>query len=122
MNKHFEEYLKRIFSDDECQDKFFCTVPGITDSPAAGVKDGFLTITRAEMRALFDPVISRVVALVQEQISRVEALGRRVSVCYYSRQSINKMKDLSANLVIGGTTGGRIWCVRVPPQMPQRGL
>lgn len=93
MNKYFEEYLKRVFSDSDIPDKFFCTVPGVADSVASGVKDGFLTITRAEMKALFDPVISKVVNLVEQQIKSVEALNRKVSVrCeqqpvhqYYSR-------------------------------------
>lgn len=83
MNKYFEEYLKRIFSDDEFPEKFFCTVPGVDPSLAAGIADGFLAISRAEMRAFFDPVVSRVLDLVQQQIDRVEALGRDVSVCYY---------------------------------------
>ncbi|KAI5837893.1 hypothetical protein DFP73DRAFT_285211 [Morchella snyderi] len=79
MNKYFEEYLKRIFSDDEFPEKFFCTVPGVDPSTAAGIADGFLAITRAEMRALFDPVVSRVLDLVHQQIDSVEALGRDVS-------------------------------------------
>ncbi|KAL0636261.1 hypothetical protein Q9L58_004718 [Maublancomyces gigas] len=82
MNKYFEENLKRIFSDDDIHDTFFCTVPGATDSPVSGVKDGFLTITRDEMKALFDPVISKVVHLVEQQIRSVEALHRKVTVRY----------------------------------------
>lgn len=82
MNKYFEENLKRNFSDNDIHDTFFCTVPGAADSPVSGVKDGFLTITRDEMKALFDPVISKVVHLVQQQIRSVEALHRKVAVRY----------------------------------------
>lgn len=88
MNKYFEENLKRIFSDDDIHDKFFCTVPGVADSPPSGVKDGFLTITRDEMRALFDPVVSKVVNLVEQQIKSVEALNRKVTVRYEQQQPV----------------------------------
>lgn len=80
MNKYFEEYLKRVFSDDELPENFFCPVPGVADGPNSGVMGGFLTITRAEMKALFDPVISKIVTLVEQQIKGVEALNRKVKV------------------------------------------
>lgn len=82
MKKHFEEYLKRVFCDDESQDKFHCPVPGIADDPKSGVEDGFLVITRSDMKFIFDPVIADVVKLVQQQIQKVEEIGQKVSVCY----------------------------------------
>lgn len=79
MMKHFEEYLKRIFADDPSQNNFHCPVPGIQDDEFAGVEDGFLAISRTEMREIFDPVVNEVLKLVQQQISSVEARGRKVS-------------------------------------------
>lgn len=80
MKRHFEEYLKRVFSDDESQDTFHCPVPGIVDDPKAGVEDGFLAISRTDMKFIFDPVIVDVVKLVHEQVQKVEAIGQKVSV------------------------------------------
>lgn len=86
MKRHFEEYLKRVFSDDASQDTFHCPVPGIVDDPRAGVEDGFLAISRADMKFIFDPVIVDVVKLVHEQVQKVEAIGQKVSVrCLHSR-------------------------------------
>ncbi|RPB13452.1 actin-like ATPase domain-containing protein [Morchella conica CCBAS932] len=79
MMKHFEEFLKRKFADDPSQLIYHCPVPGIKDDEFAGVEDGFLSISRAEMREIFDPVVNDVLKLVQQQVAGVEACGRKVS-------------------------------------------
>jgi molecular chaperone DnaK (HSP70) len=79
MMKYFEEYLKRIFADDPSQPTYHCPAIGIQDDEFAGVEDGFLSISRAEMREIFDPVVNEVLKLVQQQIASVEACGRKAS-------------------------------------------
>ncbi|KAI5853264.1 hypothetical protein DFP73DRAFT_603959 [Morchella snyderi] len=77
MMRFFEEYLKRVFADDPSQPTHHCPAPGIQDDEFAGVEDGFLSISRAEMREIFDPVVNDVLKLVQQQIASVEARGRK---------------------------------------------
>lgn len=79
MMKNFEGFLKRKFADDPSQPVYHCPVPGVKDDEFAGVEDGFLSISRAEMREIFDPVVNEVLKLVQQQITSVEACGRKVS-------------------------------------------
>lgn len=72
MMKHFDEFLKRTFSDDEDEDIFSCPIPGVPDNPEAGVEDGFFVLTREDMREIFEPVIAEILDLVQKQIDAVE--------------------------------------------------
>lgn len=104
MKRHFEEYLKRVFADDESQDVFHCPVPGLDDDPKAGIEDGFLAISRADMKCIFDPVIVDVVKLVHEQVQKVEAIGQKVSVCYpHSLPSVELvLNGKQAVLLVGG--------------------
>lgn len=89
--KHFEEYLKRVFSDDEGQNIVHCPIPGVDDDETAGVEDGFLAISRADMRSIFDPVVDEVIKLVQQQVRDVESCGRKVAV-RYSPTSFTQIK------------------------------
>lgn len=104
MKRHFEEYLKRVFSDDESQDVFHCPVNGLEDDPKAGIEDGFLAISRADMKRIFDPVIVDVVKLVHEQVQKVEAIGQKVSVRYpHSLPSVEPvLNGKQAVLLVGG--------------------
>lgn len=91
MLKHFDEFLKRTFSDedeDEDEDIFSCPIPGVADNEEAGVEDGFFILTREEMKGIFDPVISQIVGLVQKQMDAVE--------------SGDDGFDVSAILLVGG--------------------
>ena len=68
MMKEFEERLKRCFkdsADNECMD---CEVPGLPDDESKGVEDGFLEISRDEMKGVFDPVTNEIIRLVRQQI------------------------------------------------------
>lgn len=77
MMKHFEEFLKRSFSNSEDDDIFSCPIPGIADDPAAGVEDGCFVLTRDEMKDIFDTVINKIIQLVREQIKAAESSGQR---------------------------------------------
>lgn len=73
MLKHFDEFLKRTFCDDEDEDIFSCPIPGVANDPGSGIEDGFFVLTREDMRDIFEPVILEIVELVQNQINAVEA-------------------------------------------------
>lgn len=76
MLKYFDEFLKPAFSDDEDEDIFSCPIPGIANNPAASVESGFFVLTREDMRDIFEPIIMKIVNLVQGQIDVVEARQR----------------------------------------------
>lgn len=67
MLKHFDTFLKPTFSDDEDENIFLC--------PTTRFKSGFV-FTREDMRGIFEPVIMKIVNLVQGQIDAVEARQR----------------------------------------------
>lgn len=71
MMKEFDERLKRTFQDIEDQEVMDCEVPGLPDDPQTRVEDGFVEIDRAEMRAIFDPVINEILRLIRGQIDTV---------------------------------------------------
>ncbi|KAH0606557.1 uncharacterized protein H6S33_003391 [Morchella sextelata] len=71
--KKFEEELKRGFTDSEDDDELYCPVGGIPDDPIAGIDGGDLVISREEMKAIFDPVIDKIIPLVKSQVRNVEA-------------------------------------------------
>jgi len=71
MMKEFDERLKRTFQDTDEQEVMDCEVPGLPDDSRTRVEDGFVEIDRAEMRAIFDPVINEILRLIGEQINTV---------------------------------------------------
>lgn len=76
MLRYFDEFLKQNFSDDEDEEEFSCPIPGIANNPAAGVESGFFLLTRKDMQDIFEPIIMKIVNLVQGQIDAVEARQR----------------------------------------------
>ncbi|PWW76338.1 actin-like ATPase domain-containing protein [Tuber magnatum] len=79
MMKEFNDSLKRNFADSEDEDIFTCSVPGINNDSAAGIEDGMFVIEREEMRKIFNPVVQKVVQLVQQQVKEVEKLKANLS-------------------------------------------
>ncbi|KAF8456975.1 hypothetical protein BGX38DRAFT_1086895, partial [Terfezia claveryi] len=72
MMKDFDERLKRIFRDSGDQELLDCDLGNaVRDDVAKRVEDGFLEITRQEMREVFNPVIQEILRLVREQIDTV---------------------------------------------------
>ena len=65
--KNFET-SKIAFRNDENCPMFQVSIPGISTIPSAGVREGFFEVSREEMKSLFDPVVSKVLELIQEQI------------------------------------------------------
>ncbi|KAH8145140.1 uncharacterized protein LAJ45_10920 [Morchella importuna] len=79
MIKEFDEFIKPNFSDLAQVDEYFVTTPGIEPTEANGIQDGFLIITRAEVRTIFEPVVSEVQELVLNQIRDVERVGGHIA-------------------------------------------
>jgi len=74
MKEYFDLRLKRIFDgfNNEMMD---FPVQGIPDNPTARVEDGYMEISLEEMKDIFEPVIQKVLRLVQEQIDAVANRG-----------------------------------------------
>ncbi|PWW76345.1 actin-like ATPase domain-containing protein [Tuber magnatum] len=72
MVKEFNDILKRNFTDSEDEGISTCPIPGIADDSTAGIKGGMFAMDREEMRKIFDPVVQKIVQLVQQQVNEVE--------------------------------------------------
>lgn len=78
--RHFEEYVKRYFSeDDEDLEEFNVPFPGCDDNEDAGIVDGFMQLTLGQVREIFEPVVKAVLGLVNEQVTRVHQRDELVS-------------------------------------------
>ena len=83
MNQYWETYIKREFNDDpegaagrgsggESRDaEYHVPVVGIADSTEKGVQAGFLLVTRAEVREIFEPIVQQVIDLISKQFLEV---------------------------------------------------
>ncbi|KAK2753355.1 hypothetical protein FQN55_003484 [Onygenales sp. PD_40] len=70
---HFEKETKRNFgTEDEDEDEedieFQIPIPGVEDDPSVGICAGFLEMTYAEMKEVFQPVMTEVLMLLNEQL------------------------------------------------------
>ncbi|KUJ11961.1 actin-like ATPase domain-containing protein [Mollisia scopiformis] len=63
--ERFDLVIKKQYSD---LSSYTIPVPGLANNEGLGIKRGRLLITRAEMRAVFEPVVSQVISLVEQQI------------------------------------------------------
>ncbi|KAL9040320.1 MAG: hypothetical protein Q9180_001977, partial [Flavoplaca navasiana] len=77
--KNFEA-AKVAFRNEAEQEDFYVNLPTIGDIEEAGVQSGNFHMTRAEMRGLFDPVIDRVLDLINVQASSVTSVDLVVLV------------------------------------------
>ena len=81
MNQYWETFIKRGFigsgsgtgagggGDDDTE--FHVPIVGVPDSPEKGVKDGFLRMTRVEVRDIFEPIVTQVIDLISSQVISV---------------------------------------------------
>lgn len=76
--KNFEP-VKCKFRDREGQSIYHVSLPVMNTVPEAGVLDGELHVTRDEMRALFDPLIDRILVLLSEQLQAITSGGHCAS-------------------------------------------
>ncbi|KAL0470990.1 hypothetical protein QR685DRAFT_270570 [Neurospora intermedia] len=76
--KYFEEFVKRNFNEDEHQE-INVPFPGLPDDEEIGLDCGFLMMTAAQVKEIFDPVVKEVCDLVQGQVDNLRAKGQTVS-------------------------------------------
>ncbi|KYK58469.1 hypothetical protein DCS_05485 [Drechmeria coniospora] len=76
--KYFEEFVKRNFNEDEYQE-VNVPFPGLPDDEEAGLDSGFLIMTAAEVKNIFEPVVKEVTDLVSGQVESLRAKGGVVS-------------------------------------------
>ena len=76
--KHFEEFVKRNFNEDEPQEVNI-PFPGLADDEEAGLDCGFLSMSAEQVRAIFEPVIQDVIKLLEGQVDIIKRRGDQVS-------------------------------------------
>ncbi|KAI0137281.1 hypothetical protein BJ170DRAFT_51403 [Xylariales sp. AK1849] len=76
--RYFEEFVKRNFNEDEYQEANV-PFPGLPDDEEAGLDSGFLVMTAAQIKEIFEPVVKEVCDLVQGQVNTVRNRGGIVS-------------------------------------------
>ncbi|KAK4214464.1 hypothetical protein QBC37DRAFT_149989 [Rhypophila decipiens] len=76
--RYFEEFVKRNFNEDEHQE-INIPFPGLPDDEEVGLDSGFLVMTAAQIKEIFEPVIKEVCDLVQGQVDTLRAKGGTVS-------------------------------------------
>lgn len=80
--KTWEEYIKRVFvdNDDEDDNTFAVQIPGVPDDEEKGIEGGFLSLTREEVKEIFEPIMQDIIQLVDDQIVEVKKLGKTTKV------------------------------------------
>ncbi|KAK3954661.1 hypothetical protein QBC32DRAFT_76636 [Pseudoneurospora amorphoporcata] len=76
--KHFEEFVKRNFNEEEHQE-INVPFPGLPDDEEIGLDCGFMIMTAAQVKGIFDPVVKEVCDLVQGQVDNLRGKGQTVS-------------------------------------------
>ncbi|KAL7275880.1 hypothetical protein RUND412_001157 [Rhizina undulata] len=79
MMRQWEEKVKFKFADSNEIENYEIYIPGVGDNEEKGLEAGFLSLSRATVKNIFDPIIDRIVELVDDQIRRVRAKGGKVS-------------------------------------------
>ena len=80
--KYWDEYVKRNFKDEEPEEEEEISVPlpGVADDEEKRIEGGFLMMRREEVKAIFEPVVSQVIKLVDEQVEGIRRNGGKVAV------------------------------------------
>lgn len=76
--KYFEEFIKRNFNEEE-HSEVNVPFPGLPDNEEAGLDSGFLIMTAAQVKSIFEPVIKQVIDLVEGQVNAIKHKGGDVS-------------------------------------------
>ncbi|KAK3616099.1 hypothetical protein LTR22_027179 [Elasticomyces elasticus] len=67
---YFELHAKRNYIADE-DDIFNIPLPGVADNARTGIDAGWVTMTSADLSAIFAPIIAAVIALVEGQLAQL---------------------------------------------------
>lgn len=76
--RYFEEFVKRNFNEDE-HHEINIPFPGLPDDEEVGLDSGFMVMTAAQVKDIFEPVVKEVCDLVQGQVDGLRAKGGIVS-------------------------------------------
>ncbi|KAK6825211.1 actin-like ATPase domain-containing protein [Apiospora arundinis] len=76
--RYFEESVKRNFNVDEDQE-VNVPFPGLPDDEEIGLDCGFLVLSPAQIKEIFEPVVKEVCDLVQGQVDTIRTKGGIVS-------------------------------------------
>ncbi|KAF8536961.1 hypothetical protein BDD12DRAFT_848723 [Trichophaea hybrida] len=79
MMQSWEENVKFRFDYGSAEDEYYVNVPGIRDNEEASVEDGCHTMQSDDVRKIFDPVVDRIIQLVEEQVVEVQQKGESVA-------------------------------------------
>jgi len=74
----FEERVKRWFGA-RSMTTFDVPFPGFPDDEAAGIEASFLTLKSEQVKQIFDPVVEKVIILVDNQVRALRAEGEKVA-------------------------------------------
>ncbi|PWW80315.1 hypothetical protein C7212DRAFT_172169, partial [Tuber magnatum] len=79
--KYWDEYVKRNFKDEEPEEEEEISVPlpGVADDEEKRIEGGFLMMRREEVKMIFEPVVSQVIRLVDEQVEGIRGRGGKVA-------------------------------------------
>jgi hypothetical protein len=92
LMQQFELDAKRDFQDTgDPSEAWYLPAAGARNSTAAGINQGSLRVTAADMKKAFDPVINEIIKLVQAQINGIK--GRE--------------NEVKAVVLVGGFGGSR---------------
>ena len=72
--RYFEEFVKRNFNEEE-HSEVYVPFPGLPDDEEAGLDSGFLIMSAAQVKTIFEPVIQQVVELVEGQVDTIRSKG-----------------------------------------------
>lgn len=79
MTQYWENFIKRDFTDAEHAEfeerDFHVPVVGVPDDEKNGLFSGFLSMSRQDVRELFEPVVKQVIALIEDQVNAVKNSG-----------------------------------------------
>lgn len=76
MMRTWEERVKFKFGNTSAD--LEVNLPGVPDNPAKNIEENFHTMEEDDVKRIFDPVVSRIVALVKDQVRDVERKGEVV--------------------------------------------
>jgi len=68
--RYFEEFVKRNFNEDE-HSEVNVPFPGLPDDEEAGLESGFLIMSAAQVKSIFEPIVSQVIELVEGQVQAI---------------------------------------------------
>ncbi|KAF2768063.1 actin-like ATPase domain-containing protein [Teratosphaeria nubilosa] len=72
--RYFEEFVKRNFNEDE-HVEINVPFPGLPDDEEAGLDSGFLIMSAEQIKGIFEPVVNKVLELVEGQVNAIRSKG-----------------------------------------------